>query len=280
MPRSLVLEQVDSSQSFEIGFSEPMSAADGFDDFGSFRGRLDQIGLPSLLCILEMERKTGILVLIVEPEREQAHLHLSEGRVFRADLEGREEPRNAELVYGLLARTRGTFDFCPSSVDLDDKMRCSTTRLIFEGARRIDKALLAPGLETVTGFGHGVDLQENTGLSRRVILESPPAPCGGGQNEAFPVDRRAPEPGKGPNGPRSCRKEGLPTASSFHEMRSAASDPSRRWALARAAVAALLMTCFALALLTTVFRTDPGTPDSSSTEGAHPPIPIPSVPTR
>jgi hypothetical protein len=97
-----------------------------------------------------MERTTGILFLIVEPEQEKAELHLSEGRVFRALLHRREEPRNVELVYFLLACTRGSFDFRPSDVVLDDEMQCPTTRLIFEGARRIDEARIAPSLDRLT----------------------------------------------------------------------------------------------------------------------------------
>jgi len=87
-----------------------------------------------------MERKTGILVLTLEPKQEKVRLYLSEGRVLRARVDKKEEPRNAELVYRLLARTRGKFDFRPAGVLQEDEIQSSTTRLILEGARRIDES--------------------------------------------------------------------------------------------------------------------------------------------
>ena len=149
----------------------PLTALEQTVELAGFRGRLEEIGLPSLLCVLEMERRTGMLILNLEPDRRMARLHLSAGRVFRAHWDSREEPRNAELVYGLISRLRGTFDFRPSDVVLDDDIRCSSTRLIFEGIRRMNEAI--PGL-----------------------LEAHPASCRGCQDEAAPSDRLAPGPGK------------------------------------------------------------------------------------
>lgn len=171
MPTPDGLEQAEVSHRFDHIHSEPNPAVDGPVELAGFRGRLDEVGLPSLLCILEMERTTGMLVLNLEPGGGEAHLHLSEGRVFRAHLDRREEPRNAELVYGLIAGMRGTFDFRPSDVVLDDDIQASTTRLLFEGARRMNEALPPP-------------------------LETHPASCRGCQDEAAPSDRSAPAPGK------------------------------------------------------------------------------------
>ena len=128
--------------------ADPLTEVDDDVEMAGIRGRLDEIGLPSLLCILEMERKTGILLLILEPELEKATLHLREGRVCRAHL-SRREPRNAAAVYALFACTRGTFDFHPSDEIFGDDIQCSTSRLIFEGARRLEEARFAPPLEAV-----------------------------------------------------------------------------------------------------------------------------------
>jgi hypothetical protein len=280
VPTSYALEQVDSSRFLEVGLPEPMPEVDEFIEFAYFRGQLDQIGLSSLLCILEMERKTGILVLILEPEGEQAHLHLSQGRVFRASLVGTKEPRNAELVYGLLARTRGTFDFRPSSVDLDDDLQCSTSRLIFEGARRIDEASLAPGSETIATGSLPVEGQDIVDLANRVPLEYPSAPCRGGPYERVPVDRGASEPGKGPDRTSSRKEEEGLGAPSFQEKRGSAPFPPRRGALAKAVVAALLMAGFALVVLTNVHRADPAAPDSISSGPEDPLAPFPVGPIR
>jgi DNA-binding response OmpR family regulator len=105
----------------------------------AFRGTLDQIGLPTILTLLEMERKTGMLVLILEPENEKVRLFLHEGRLIRAQYDRKAEPRNAALVYELLARPRGKFEFRNVLVDPRDEIRTSTALLLLEGARRIDE---------------------------------------------------------------------------------------------------------------------------------------------
>ncbi len=104
-----------------------------------FRGTLDQIGLPSLLGLLEMDRKTGMLVFLLEPENTKARLYLREGRVLRARLDGGGGSRNADLVYEIMGRTRGKFDFRPGVIDPGDEIGTSTTTLLMEGARRIDE---------------------------------------------------------------------------------------------------------------------------------------------
>lgn len=106
-----------------------------------FAGRLDDVSLPSLLLMLEGERKTGILALVLEPGRGKAVLYLLEGRVVRAYLPGRMEPRHAAAVCFLLPCSRGTFHFLPYPAIPGDDVGCSTTKLIVEGVRRLPTAL-------------------------------------------------------------------------------------------------------------------------------------------
>jgi len=108
---------------------EPISAG--------FRGRLEEVQLPSLLSILEMERKTGLLDLRLEGGK--TRLHLRKGRVLRAHRVGREGPRDAELIYGLIPTSRGSFDFRPAPVVVRDTIRCSTAQLLLEGIRRMNE---------------------------------------------------------------------------------------------------------------------------------------------
>jgi len=115
------------------------------EDFSSpalltaFRGQLTQIGLPSLLSLIDMERKTGMLVLILEPEREKVRIYFDNGRVIRAMIDGREQPRNAELVYDIMGRTQGKFEFRAVPVDTRDDINLPTARLLLEGARIMDE---------------------------------------------------------------------------------------------------------------------------------------------
>lgn len=179
------LEQDEGSPCFDNIRSEANPEVDSPVELAGFRGRLDEVGLPSLLCILERERRTGMLVLNLPPGGGKAHLHLSEGRVFRAHLESREEPRNAELVYGLIGGMRGTFDFRPSGVVLDDDIQSSTTRLIFEGVRRMNEERPALPGESILD----VDLPGGG-------PEAHPGSCRGCQDDEAPVDRLTPAPGK------------------------------------------------------------------------------------
>ena len=106
----------------------------------AFRGTLDQIGLPSILMLVEMERKTGMLVLVLDPGKEKARLYFSEGRVVRALYDKKDKPKNADLVYELLGRTEGKFEFRNMVVDGTDEIRNPTAILLLEGARLIDEA--------------------------------------------------------------------------------------------------------------------------------------------
>ena len=96
------------------------------------------IGLASLLTVLEMERKSGQLLLMKDPG-DTARLTLREGRVIRAEIEGKNE-RGAHAVYHLLGWPNGKFVFTAADTDdAVDEIQTSTTHLLIEGARRLDE---------------------------------------------------------------------------------------------------------------------------------------------
>ena len=101
------------------------------------RGTLDQIGLSSLLVMMEMERKSGILV--VKNDAEAARLFLKSGRILAARFDNKAEPRGAKAIYELLTWTRGKFDFSSLEVDMEDEIQSTTTHLMLEGARLLDE---------------------------------------------------------------------------------------------------------------------------------------------
>ncbi len=109
----------------------------GHRPLSAIRGQVDQIGLSSILVVLEMERKTGIL--LVERSQGTARLFLRKGRIIRADT---EEPRlsGAAAVYEALTWTSGSFDFLAGDIGGVDEIQASTTYLLLEGARRFDEA--------------------------------------------------------------------------------------------------------------------------------------------
>jgi CheY-like chemotaxis protein len=116
---------------------DPHKPSAGYRPLSAVRGAIDQISLASVLTLLEMERKTGLLLL----ERAQggARLYLRKGRVIRADIEN-PLSTGAGAVYEALGWTDGTFDFLAGDVGGVDDIQTTTTFLLMEGARRADEA--------------------------------------------------------------------------------------------------------------------------------------------
>jgi CheY-like chemotaxis protein len=104
----------------------------------ALRGVLSEIGLPSLLVMLEMERKSGILVIEADPGT--ARLFLRKGRIIRAEIEADAPLAGAAAIYQALSWTDGQFEFLIGDVGGVDEIQASTTFLLMENARRIDEA--------------------------------------------------------------------------------------------------------------------------------------------
>lgn len=109
----------------------------GHRPLSALRGALDQLGLSSVLTVLEMERKTGIL--LCERESSTARLFLRKGRVIRADSDA-PSLYGAAAVYEALSWRSGSFDFLIGDIGGVDDIQASTTFLLLEGARRADEA--------------------------------------------------------------------------------------------------------------------------------------------
>jgi two-component system OmpR family response regulator len=117
--------------------TESIKPSAGHRPLSAVRGQLDQIGLSSILVVLEMERKTGIL--LVERVQGTARLFLRKGRIIRADT---EEPRltGPAAVFEALSWSSGSFDFLAGDIGGIDEIQASTTFLLIESARRFDEA--------------------------------------------------------------------------------------------------------------------------------------------
>jgi CheY-like chemotaxis protein len=104
-------------------------------------GQLEQLGLSSLLVMLEMERKSGILRL--ERPGVTGRIFARGGKVIAARIEGKDAPtetrRGAVAVYHMLTWSTGRFDFSIVDVDMEDEVQSTTTHLLMEGARLIDE---------------------------------------------------------------------------------------------------------------------------------------------
>jgi DNA-binding response OmpR family regulator len=104
------------------------------------RGDLSQVGLSSLLVLIEMERKTGLLQLRAPDNGPTAQILVRDGKVVHARLDDVEEPVDAECVYYLLTWGAGEFEFVACLVEGQDRVNVSTTHLLMEGARLLDEA--------------------------------------------------------------------------------------------------------------------------------------------
>ncbi len=104
------------------------------------RGDLTQVGLSSLLVLIEMERKTGLLQLRAPSDGPTAQVLVREGKVVHARLNDADEPVDADCVYYLLTWGAGEFEFVGCVVEGVDRVGVSTTHLLMEGARLMDEA--------------------------------------------------------------------------------------------------------------------------------------------
>ena len=103
----------------------------------TLRGELAHVPPSSLLSFLEMEKKTGTLLLIGTGV---ARLFLREGRVLRAEIEGDVEPSSSREVFmSVLDWNNGQFEFTPEDVQADDEIKTASTALLLEHARISDE---------------------------------------------------------------------------------------------------------------------------------------------
>ncbi len=92
--------------------------------------------------MLDMEKKSGVLVL--SRRGETARIFLRQGRVVRAAVDSKAQPRGADVIYHALTWPDGKFEFSSLDVDMDDEIKSSTTHLLMEGARLLDESSRPP----------------------------------------------------------------------------------------------------------------------------------------
>jgi CheY-like chemotaxis protein len=104
-------------------------------------GRLDEFGAASILMLLELERRSGVLIL--SGSGGNGRVHVRRGRVLRANIEDRAECLGAAAVFQMLTWNGGRFEFHPGDVEGEDEVRSSTSFLLLEAARKQDEEAAA-----------------------------------------------------------------------------------------------------------------------------------------
>jgi hypothetical protein len=122
------------------------------------RGELDKVGLPTLLTIVEMERRSGIFVL--SRTRQLGRLHVREGRIIRASVEGARRVTGVNALFQMLTWPDGQFELWLAEVKGRDEIGRRTAFLLMEGMRRMDEAAAAQN-------GHAEDDQDDNRRSLR-----------------------------------------------------------------------------------------------------------------
>lgn len=101
------------------------------------RGELDRFSLPTLLTILDMEKRGGLLIL--QNGKQLGRLFLREGRVIRAQIEAQSRESGVEAVMRLLGWSRGVFELWQTDIIGPDEIQKPTLFLLMEAARRFDE---------------------------------------------------------------------------------------------------------------------------------------------
>jgi uncharacterized protein (TIGR02266 family) len=102
------------------------------------RGDIEYVPLASVLSLLELEKKTGILRLT---SSSVARFYIARGAMVRVDLEGEADGRRSrEVLQEVLDWTTGQFEFIPSEITCDDEIRSSLTSILLDHACGNDEA--------------------------------------------------------------------------------------------------------------------------------------------
>jgi uncharacterized protein (TIGR02266 family) len=103
----------------------------------TLRGDLEQVPLASVLSFLEVEKKTGLLLVVSD---KTARLFLREGRPLRVEIDGAPAGESMKKMFQMLSFPSGQFEFAAQDVPPDDELRSTATAILMEHARISDEA--------------------------------------------------------------------------------------------------------------------------------------------
>ena len=103
----------------------------------TLRGDLEQVSLQSVLGFLELERKTGVLLLVGPCS---ARVFIAEGRPLRVESEDNPHALSPRaLMNQLFSWKAGQFEFAADEVTVPDELQCSLMTLLLDHARISDE---------------------------------------------------------------------------------------------------------------------------------------------
>jgi uncharacterized protein (TIGR02266 family) len=102
----------------------------------TLRGDIDHVSLGSVLSFLELERKTGELLVV--GDEEAARLSLRDGRLVRASIDG-SELRSRQAIRRVLRWKSGVFELAQQDVAGPDEVGMSIAGLLLSLAKETDE---------------------------------------------------------------------------------------------------------------------------------------------
>jgi uncharacterized protein (TIGR02266 family) len=112
-------------------------AAHALAEKKTLRGDLASVALPSVLGFLELEKKTGALLVL---GRQKAHLFIRDGKLIRVEIDSVvADATSIEVVYDLLSWRAGQFEFASQEVPGEDLFDRSITAMLLDHARFSDE---------------------------------------------------------------------------------------------------------------------------------------------
>lgn len=102
----------------------------------ALRGVLEDVGVPTVLSLLEFEKRPGILVLA--REQQVGRIHVSNGKVKRVELPGAPSPQ--EALDSLLQWRHGSFAFIPGTFTGKADLDKTISSLLLDHARVEDES--------------------------------------------------------------------------------------------------------------------------------------------
>jgi CheY-like chemotaxis protein len=105
-----------------------------------FGGKLRQLGLPSVLSLLEMERRDGELRVVDNDNVQLGQIVFRNGHVVGAETGDADGPQDADAVFSLLDTSDGRFEFREGDAPPDARVSLRVQELLLEHARRTDES--------------------------------------------------------------------------------------------------------------------------------------------
>ncbi len=104
----------------------------------TLHGDLEQVSMASVLSFLDLEKRTGVLLLV---GKETARVFVESGRPLKIEIDGSPAPQDQRaLMSQVLDWTVGQFEFAAQDVACADELRSSLTSLLLEHARLRDES--------------------------------------------------------------------------------------------------------------------------------------------